>query len=463
MRQEDARPNVLLIVADQHRSDYLGHAVDAVVDTPNLDRLAARGTRFTHCFSNSPICGPARAALAAGQRPHRLGILNNSGHLPLSRPTIYQRLRDHGYWTGLIGKLDIEKGAYPGRDRGPDSRNPVMMAYGFCDHIHASAGMAVPEQPQMPFHHYLASHGLYNAFRDDRERRKQGRWCVGVNFDSPLSAKHHIETYVGDHGVRWIEDPPPNHPWFLQLNFDGPHDPFDPPPEYAEKYRGRTMPAPVGLDQAGKPDWVRHKFFTDDREDIQQARRQYAASVELIDHQIGRLMDALECSGQLDNTVVIYTADHGEMLGDFGLYQKQVPYDPSIRVPLIVAGPGIARGATSDALLEWIDLNPTIADLAGLPKQPYVDAESVAPILRTPRGGHRSSVLITLESYRALRTRDYKLVHNINDIRELYDLTRDPDECDNLLADPATPEAEETAARLAAEMKRELQRDTWLR
>ena len=429
--------------------------------TPNIDALASRGLVFDHCITPSPICCPARSALASGQRPGRFGILDNDRYLPLSAPTLYKRLRDHGYWTGLVGKLDIEKGQYPGRDIGPDSRIPVMMSYGFCDHRHASADMWIPDSPQMPFHYYLAERGLFEAFRDDRRRRAEGRWCVGVNFDSPLPVEHHIEHYAANHAIDFIQNAPKEHPWFLQLSFDGPHDPFDPPAAFSDRYRNVTVPAPIPADYSGKPRWVAERKWTDDTKDIVVARRQYLASVELIDSEIGRVIQTLDESGYSENTVIVFTSDHGEMLGDFGLYQKEVPYESAIRVPLVITGPGIPTGLRN-SLVDWMDLNPTLCELAGLPPQENIDALSLVPDFAELGTPHRDWVIVALSNLRALRTDHHLYVESFNDVNELYDLWRDPTERRNLLA-----EGDPEALKLAGEMSRQLllaeQEDRWLR
>ena len=455
-------PNILLIIADQHRQDCVGYVRSEMhARTPHIDSLASRGWIFDHCITPAPICCPARTALASGQRPGRLGVLDNDRYLPLSTVTLYQRIRDHGYWTGLVGKLDIEKGQYPGRDIGPDSRIPVMMSYGFCDHRHASADMWIPDSPQMPFHYYLAERGLFETFRDDRRRRAEGRWCVRVNFDSPLPVEHHVERYAANHAIDFIENAPEGHPWFLQLSFDGPHDPFDPPTAFAERFRDIGVPDPIPADYTGKPRWVADRKWTDDADDIAIARRQYLASIEQIDTEIGRVLECLRRSGQTEDTIVVYTSDHGEMLGDFGLYQKEVPYESAIRVPLVIAGPGIATGVNS-SLVDWMDLNPTLCEMAGLPPQENIDARSLRPIIGDPDAVNRESVIVSLSNFRALRTDRFLYVESFNDIPELYDLLVDPEQKNNLLAEAGRGERE-TADLLSEQLLAEEQQDRWLR
>ena len=182
------------------------------------------------------------------------------------------------------------------------------------------------------------------------------------------------------------------------VSFVGPHDPFDPPTEYGNKYRNAEMPPAIADDIEGKPEWVKRRTVDMSPAEITVTRQQYCAATELIDHQIGEMLRALEHRGMLDNTYIIYSSDHGEMLGDHGLYTKSVAYEASLRVPLLVAGPGIAENQISESLVELIDLNPTICELAGVPVLPRIDARSIAPVLRGETETHRT------ETVSALRT-----------------------------------------------------------
>jgi len=165
---------------------------------------------------------------------------------------------------------------------------------------------------------------------------------------------------------------------------------------------------------------------------VRVARRQYCASTELIDDRIGEILDALEKRGMTENTYVFYSSDHGEMLGDHGLFTKSVMYEASLRVPLIVAGPGIEGRRISDALVELIDVNATICELAGLPAQENIDASSFGPVLRGDVETHRSETIGALRNCRCVRTQRHKLIDNYNDAKELYDLEEDPHELNNL-------------------------------
>jgi choline-sulfatase len=213
---------------------------------------------------------------------------------------------------------------------------------------------------------------------------------------------------------------------------------------------------PHGVD--GKPGWVRRRAAARDLENTALVRRQYCALIELIDAQIGRMLDALERRGMLDNTIIVFASDHGEMLGDFGLYQKSMAYEPALRVPLIAAGPGIAGGVVSDALVELFDVNPTLCELAGLPPQENIDARSFAPVLRGERHDHRSDQVTSMHNFRAIRTATHKFIENYNEVDELYDLENDPLEQHNIAA-----EAPEQAQELRRRLRQRMNEGKWLR
>ncbi len=432
------RPNLLLIMTDQHRFDFLGCAGASFVRTPNIDRLASRGMRFTHCCTNSPICAPARIALASGLQPTRLGALRNSCYLPNRVPTYYQHLRDHGYRVGCAGKLDLAK---PEKYNGINGDRPCTFTWGFTDpcEIEGKNHGGISSTPIGPYTQYLHDRGLLQKFHDDYRTRGKDGWIRGNTKDSILPTEHFADTFIGRHATNWLANVSNEFPWHYFVSFVGPHDPFDPPTEYADRYRNAPMPPTLSNDLTGKPPWLKKKLQkAASPEEIQVARRQYCASIELIDDQIGKIFDVLDKRKLWDNTYVLFTSDHGEMLGDFGLFTKHVAYEASLRIPLIAAGPGIAKGAISDALIELIDVNPTLCELAGTQAQVNLDARSFAPLLRNETKQHRDNVISAEYNYRCFRTDRYKLIENSNEISELYDLKVDPQEKNNLApSDPS--------------------------
>jgi len=426
-------PNILFIMTDQHRWDYLGCYGADFLDTPNIDRLAASGARFTKAFTNAPVCAPARIGLATGMHPARIGALDNQSYLPNHLPTYYQRLRDNGYRVGCVGKLDLAK---PDTYNGRYGDRPAVYRWGFTHpeevegKMHAAQGD--PGAPHGPYTHYLKAKGRLPAFWDDYQKRAEAGWINGVSHDSVLPTEDFQDAYIGRRAARWIEAVADDFPWHLFVSFVGPHDPFDPPREYAEQYRDARMPDAIPSRIDGKPQWVLNRRKACDELELAHIRRQYCALIKLIDDQVGLLLVALKRRDMLGNTVIIFTSDHGEMLGDHGLFQKQVPYEPSIHIPLIVAGPGIEPGRTSAALIDMSDLNPTVCALAGVDAAPDMDARSFHQILLGAGEGRRQEIMTTLPDFRCLRTATTKFIDNSNDAPELYDLRVDPEESLNI-------------------------------
>jgi arylsulfatase len=431
MSSHATNPNVLFIMADQHRFDYLGCAGAGFLRTPNLDRLAARGVRFTQCITNCPVCAPARIGLATGLQPSRLGSLDNQSYLPHSVPTHYQRFRDHGYRVGCVGKLDLAK---PSHYNGRYGDRPCVYGWGFTHPKECEGKMHAGSSPTPigPYTHYLAERRLLGRFYKDYQARKAVGWIVGASHDSVLPTEAFEDAYIGHQAAAWIEHVPDDFPWYYFVSFVGPHDPFDPPTEYADRYRDSVMPPAVHDELEGKPNWVRRRQIAASAEDTALSRQQYCGAIELIDDQVGLILNAIEARGVLDNTYIVFTSDHGEMLGDHGLYTKSVAYEPSLHVPLIVAGPGIAGDRTSDALVELVDVNPTLCELAGLPPQENVDARSLVPVLAGEKTEHRTEAIGVIRHWRCIRTHRYKLIENYNDVVELYDLDQDPGELHNI-------------------------------
>ena len=435
MESSNRKPNVLFVMADQYRHDYIGAAGADFVRTPNLDALAARGTLFTQCTTNCPVCVPARIGLATGLQTLRAGILENGFGAPADGlPMMYQRIRDHGYRVGSVGKLHLGGSGPLGRK----GDRPCAFGFGFTDpcECEGKIGAGLMSSPQGPYTHYLQDLGLLDTFHKDYVRRAAQAW-THVAWSEPLGdsvlpAEAFEDTYLGRRAVDWLESVPDDYPWFYFVSFVGPHDPFDPPTEYAERYREAQMPEPIPSTMDGKPSWIQGRDVGFTPEEVAVTRRQYCASIEVIDDAIGDIFGVLEARGMAEDTYVVFTSDHGEMLGDHGLYAKWVPYEASLRVPLIVSGPGLPRGRTSDALIELIDTNPTVCELLGIPAQPRIDARSFVPVLRGDSNAHRSEAVAAIENYRCIRTEQYKFVDNYNDVPELYDLELDPLELGNV-------------------------------
>ena len=435
MRTADKKPNILLIMTDQHRHDYLSCAGADFVNTPNIDRIARLGMRFTHCFTNSPVCVPARISLASGMRPERLGALNNMANLPVETPTYYRHLRDNGYRVACIGKLDLLKQQFY---NGKTGQRPCAYSWGFTDPIEIEGKMHAGRfpTPMGPYGFYLQEKGLYGKFHQDYGTRLRLSWSKDAPLQyrsSVLDAEDFEDAYIGRRAAAWLETIDDDFPWHLFVSFVGPHDPFDPPAEYSERCKNRQVPEAIAETAEGKPNWIRGRQTGCSPDHIRDARRQYCASIELLDDQIGLILNALEKRNQLDDTIIAFASDHGEMLGDLGIFQKSVPCEAAIRVPLIVAGPGIKPGSQSDALCELFDLNPTLIDLAGLPAQPGLQAISLNKVLAGKQPDHRDHIISRMHNFACVRDQQFKYVNNYNDQPELYNLLQDPGEQKNIV------------------------------
>lgn len=391
----EKQPNFLFVFPDQWRWDFLGCDDSGVpVRTPNVDALAQRGVRFTECRTNSPLCAPARAALAQGVRFHRCGVPNNGVDTAADAHTFFQELRNAGYRVATCGKNDLHKRT---TWKGRDGWTQLLGRYGFTEAIDQSGkldaanhGTVEKGGPHCSYTSYLHSHGQFEVYRDDYARRRDERTYSTAEWPTPLDEKHYTDEFCGRMGMKLLEQFPLDGPWMLWVNFPGPHDPFDPPRRWQSWYDGVDFDPPAhGQDE-----------FLDKPVDHQQLRRNYAACCEGIDAWLGRYLDAIEQRGELDNTIVVFASDHGEMLGDHGRFGKASHHEGSVHVPLVVAGPGVREGAESAALVELIDLAATFLDLAGLEVPSDFDAKSFCPILTSDAADatHRDLQIMGLEA-----------------------------------------------------------------
>lgn len=427
MKNKNFQPNILFLFPDQWRWDWLGCAdADIPVRTPNIDALAARGTRFTQCRTNSPQCAPARACLALGVRYENCGVTDNGQNTDPERATVFKLLREAGYLTATTGKNDLHKAT---AWQGLDGWTQLLGRYGFSQaRAHSGKFDAVRNgatEPQCPYTRLLHAHGLMAAHVADYQRRgTEATGATAVN-PSPLPRRFYTDDVCGQNTCEMLREMPAEGPWLMWANFPGPHDPMDPPRELQQRYDEVDFPPAVNPQSTYKGKVVDHA----------QLRRNYAAQCEGIDEWIGRIIDAVEQRGELDNTLIIFASDHGEMLGDHGRYNKRVAYEGSVHVPLIITGPGVRQGAISDALVELIDISATLLEAAGLPIPRDWDARSLLPVLsgHAADGTHREVQQSALRDWRMFCDGRWKLVIT-DESRELYDLANDPQETHEVAA-----------------------------
>ena len=454
------RPNILLIMTDQHRADWIGASGTGFVDTPHIDALARRGVRFARAGCSSPVCAPSRAALASGLLPHRLGVLHNKINFPPDCPTYFQALRKSGYRVGVVGKTDLHKADH---DYG-DGDLPLMYHFGFTD-PHETEGKGNAARPRLeqysedsfalagPYQQYLREHGLLDRYLADMQSRK--RFPTWHTAPSCLPAEHFHDSYIGRSACELLERMPADRPWHLFVSFVGPHHPWDAPAAYVQRYADKAYPPSIrdAMPEAGKPAWIRQRAakqsFGLTTAAEMEVKRYYAAAIALIDDWVGAMTTILERRGLDENTVVIFCSDHGEMLGDHGLLLKTLMYEGALRIPLIIADPRRPEAGVSEALVELFDLHPTILDLAGVDYAPAkLDSRSLQPLLTGEAHEIKPFQVSLLDNCRMICDERYKLIASYNDRAELYNLSDDAEELHNRMeAEP------EIAAALMKQLK----------
>ena len=430
------RPNFLILLSDQHRNDWLGRNPSIPVPTPNMDALASRGVEFTDALVPSPVCGPSRSCLASGMEYERCGVEVNRDPYNPAITTFYRHLQESGYHTMAVGKIDLHKGS---AGRTLDGRQH-MDAWGFSDmQITAGKGggyLGEPVGPKEPYYAYLA--GLNPAMdrvcADDIARRAEPRdqnWW-GLTVPCPLEDEHYLDNYTGRMGLELLERAPDDKPWLLTVNFNGPHPPMDITRRMERAYRG---PDRV-IDDFPQPHDYSGPFPAEQHIRI---RQNYSAMIENIDSWLGTYQRRLEERGELSSTVVVYSSDHGEMLGDRGRWGKSVPFQASACVPLLMAGPGIAAGKSTGALVSLVDLAATCIDLADRSVPAGMDSRSLRSLLEHGMDEHREITRSALKTptaqhgaFRMVQDHRYKLVEGFFGNKVLYDRESDPHERDDI-------------------------------
>ena len=413
--------NFLLIMADEFARRAMGCAGHPAVQTPNLDRLAARGVRFTQAYTNSPICVPARAAMHTGRYVHDIGCWSSALPYRGRNESWAHRLRRHGMDAVSAGKLHFR------RTEDDNGFAPELRPMHVKDGIGWAPGL-LRDPP-----------GDYPATADLAGR-------VGA-----METEYHAyDRAVADAATGWLETRAASGgpPWALFVSFVSPHYPLAAPPEWFELYAGADLPAPKPY--AGN--WRDHpalaetlRFFDYDRHFDAAARdaavRSYLGLVSFVDDLIGRLLAALDSAGFAENTTILFTSDHGEMLGDYGLWTKQVMFEGSAGIPMVLAGPGIiggtAAGRTVDTPVSLVDVFPTVLDAMGAPAPSAPrPGRSLLEVAAAPDDPDRPVLSEYHDGGSAtgafmLRRGGWKLVHHEGFAPQLFDLSGDPDErCD---------------------------------
>ena len=440
-------PNILLLMTDQQRWDAMGCSGDWV-QTPNLDRIASEGVRFANCVTTSPVCIPTRLSLATGLYPHNTHVWNNMNHqMPAETPTWMQAVRDAGYRTSLFGKSHLHPHVGDLRER-----ENLMNTYGL-DDVNEIGG---PRASAKVLSHMTAEweeKGLWDAYQADYSERFSTK--PHIVRPSTLGFEDYADVYVGQKAKQYLQNYDRQEPWCCWVSFGGPHEPWDTPEPYASMYNPEDMPPaipPPSTEERprGHLDSLMQRVNpTFESGEIGRLRANYAGNVTLIDDQIGEILDAIAGRGELENTIIVHTSDHGEMNGDCGLIYKSNFLNGAVRIPLLVRTPDSTNaGSVCDSPVEWIDIGPTLVELAGSELQHQQFGKSLGPMLTQPEVSHRDFAISEIEGEVMLLNREWKAALNADgEVYLLFDVLNDPDETHNLAGKPEVADVE-TALRL---------------
>ena len=431
--QESTKPNVLIIYADEHRADCLGVMGNPDVKTPHTDALAADGALFRNAFCPWPVCTPSRYSLLTGLNVRQHRGFSNRSTLDPGLPTFPEKLRDEGYETTAVGKMHF---------------NPVHMDVGFDSLILCEQNG--PGRLVDDYHRYLKERDLIDSidlFDQVRSLREQAPGEYLETFGagrSNLPEAHHSTTWIGDQAVgtlsKWSRDKPSA----LMVGFVKPHHPFDPPEPWEQMYDPeRLAMLPGWTDDVQKRDiqynegYFKHTGLS--RDSIRRIMRYYYASISHMDAQVGRMVRVLKERGLYDNTLIIYTADHGEYMGFHHMLLKgNFLYDPVVKVPLVIKFPRqeFSR-SVSDALVSGIDVTATILRQTGIEPTEDMTGRALQSVCAGQDPGREYVVTeFTVRNFMMIRTRTHKLLHaNDPDQSLFFDLRADPLEFKDLYHD----------------------------
>ncbi len=436
------RPNILLLMADQHRADCVGASGNTVIYTPNLDRLAAGGALFTNAWSSTPSCTPARAALLTGMSPWNHGMLGYGAlaeRYPVEMPRL---LHDAGYYTTGIGKMHW---------------HPQRSLHGFDRTILDESGRVESVDFRSDYRSWFWS--------EDPDSDPDATGLDWNGYEArpfALDERLHPTRWIGETAVRFLRGYRRPQPFFLKVSFERPHSPYDPPRRWWDRYNN-TLPAA----QAGE--WARkYRPRSSAARDVwhgdlgaaavQSARRGYYGSVSFVDEQIGRILDTLDSRGLSRRTLVLYLSDHGDMLGDQNMWRKSYAYQGSARVPMIVHWPeAFLGGRKIDSPVEIRDALPTLLDAAGVAIPGQVDGSSLLKLAKNPESEWRQWIDLEHDvcyapenHWNALTDGRWKYIfHAMTGEEQLFHLETDPHELKNLAG---TPETDVWRARMIAHL-----------
>ena len=491
------QPNFLIFCVDQQKAAHLGCAGHPVVHTPNLDRIAAAGTRFESCYTSSPACLPARATMVTGLTNRSNGVRTNGVSLPEDIPTLPGLLARAGYRTHSVGKLHLKTWGALGKDAHPDVETPQENPERLINWANGSITKSPDDyygfQTQNSvIGHVDYVHGDYKTWLDQEHPGAYEGYRNNNPGPLTIAPELHYNHWIADRSIDFIEENASSAaPFFLWCSFPDPHAPFAAVQKWLDYYENTEISLPGNalepVVSGGSSTMRRRGNGTEaiDPDYLRACELQTYAMISHVDEQVGRVLDALEQTGLADNTVVAFIADHGEQLGEQGFMHKGFyPSDAHARIPFLCNVPGAAPGGrVVSEVVSMLDLVPTILDLAGVkqPEDPNADSsffENQAPVPNALPGEslratllegtppHRQNALVEFDDeyggpfdllqMRMLITNEHKLVYYCpTDEVLLFDRQNDPEERNNLAADPAHAEVkQELQLQLLHELSR---------
>ncbi len=409
-----SKPNLLLLMSDQHRADCLNCDGNPLIHTPNLDSIAARGVRFQRAYSSTPTCTPARAALLTGMSPWRHGMLGYGRVAGKYAAEMPQVLRDAGYFTTGIGKMHW---------------TPQRHLHGFHKTILDESGRAESPDFKSDYRAWFAS-----------EAPNLNPDATGIGFNDytakpyVLPERLHPTAWTGDVATRFLDTYSNPQPFFLKVSFARPHSPYDPPQRFWDRYKDAQLPkAQVGKwaskyePRNSNRDDIWHGAMGD--EAVRAARIGYYGNITFIDEQIGRILESLQKRRILDETLIVFLADHGDMTGDHNLWRKSYAYEASARIPMLLAGPGASRGAVAQTPVEIRDILPTFAQAAGATLPAACDGQSLFQPSRAFIDLEHDVCYDKVNHWTALTDGNWKYIfHAFDGSEQLFHLQNDPHE-----------------------------------
>lgn len=447
----NTKPNIVFIFPDQQRGDVLGFAGNSVVRTPNLDRLASESVSFNRCITNSPVCMPARMSIMSGKHPCEHGMWSNNIDGEPDQPNHVRNIRDTGYRTAQVGKVHLHVRT-PGDGHSRDHAHK-MHAWGF-DDTHELRDIMAYAVADCYYTDYLREKGTLEAFRNYMRLvvrgENQGTMLPWETPPSALPDDQSLDMYTAFKAVEWIEEYNGEKPFYLQVMFPGPHNPFDSSSADRALYDPEEMPlsivepteGPISrqVERSLRSGGLANMTPSQDR----LMRLYYYAKVTHIDRCIGLVLDALQKRGALDDTWVIYTSDHGEMLGDHRCRNKALFYEGALTVPLCIRPPGGVKGWRSTALADHLDVVETMLEIAGAATLDGTEFRSslMSKISNGPNAADahvgKDVAFSEVRLFSMVRSDQHKLtVDSLTRAPlELYDMASDPEELRNLVEEP---------------------------